>query len=179
MSVLSLIQLSREQFEDKHTPLRSVSDEVLDLDTPQFQRDLVDLVETFKSHRIAVGLAAPQIGKSIRVAVININKEKPEPHLVLVNPRIISQSEDVEKKYESCMSLPHYRGKVIRAKSVIVEYQDQSGVKKDLSAEGFLARVIQHEVDHLNGVLFIDRMSSLTELEPVEFFKDDGAQKTG
>jgi len=103
--------------------------------------------------------------------VINLNENKEEPTLILVNPKILSTSGKKDKKKESCMSLPHYRGEVERRYKISISYLDRIGKAAQLDAEGFLARVISHEIDHLEGILYIDRMESLSSLEPVDFFK--------
>lgn len=166
MSVRSLIQLRREEFAN-HRFLREPSRAV-----EQFDGDLckqvVDLTDTFEAHEIAVGLAAPQIGVQARICIVNIHKGKPRPHLVLINPGIVRQSETTEERFESCMSLPLFRGKVQRFTHITVQFQDAQGAKTSLDASGFLARVIQHEVDHLDGILYIDRMRDITTLEDTE-----------
>lgn len=119
---------------------------------------------------IAVGLAAPQIGISANFCAINL-KQKDSITLVLVNPELISSSGKKDKKKESCMSLPHYRGAVERREKIVVKYQTVHGEEKELEESGFFARVIMHEIDHLNGLLYVDRMESVNTLEPVTFFK--------
>jgi peptide deformylase len=101
-----------------------------------------------------VGLAAPQIGVLKCVIVVNVNTEKREC-LVLVNPSIKRKGEDVWAE-EGCLSLPNITALVPRASSVLVQAQSVKGERLSFVAEGFLARVIQHEVDHLFGILFID-----------------------
>jgi len=152
--------------------LRQPSHEVYDFDD-DFRAKLADLVEVFEASNIAVGLSAPQIGIQDRIAVVNIKKGKCRPHFVLVNPKIAKFSGAKETRMESCMSLPDFRGPVKRSKEITVEYQDQRGENHTLNAEGFLARVICHEVDHLDGILYVDRMDNLSELELVDFFKQD------
>jgi peptide deformylase len=106
-----------------------------------------------------VGLAAPQIGVSKQVAVVNPEPEKEETLIKMINPVIVSESDETESFEEGCLSVPGIRGNVIRPISIKVHYQDETGGKHELEADGLLARIIQHEVDHLNGVLFIDRLS--------------------
>jgi peptide deformylase len=167
---MPLVQLAREEFLNKETLLRKPSQEVQDFGVAT-EKIIGDLVATFESEAIAVGLAAPQIGIMQRISVINIKKGKPGPHLVLLNPRITWSSRQTEMRFESCMSLPHFRGKVERPTSVKIAFQDLNGKVRNMEADGFLARVIQHEIDHLEGVLYVDRMASLDELEPVDFFR--------
>lgn len=108
-----------------------------------------------------VGLAAPQIGVSLQVAVIDITPKDEEKNLVvLINPKII-KGEGEETDEEGCLSVEDYSSKVKRFEKIWVEAQDIEGNPNNFEAEGFYARVIQHELDHLDGKLFIDRISSL------------------
>jgi peptide deformylase len=170
MSILPIVQLNHHEFSKKDTSLRTSSLEVTDFGDA-FQKIVDDIIETMKHHKIAIGLAAPQVGIALKVSVINLNENKAEPTLVLANPKIISTSGKKDKKKESCMSLPHYRGEVERKDKISISYQDRFGKPQHLEAKGFLARVLSHEIDHLNGLLYVDRMKSLDDLEPVDFFK--------
>jgi peptide deformylase len=105
-----------------------------------------------------IGIAAPQVGESIRLVIIN-QKDKP---LIMINPRIITKSIRTEIAEEGCLSVPGVFGMVKRAKKIKATALDASGKQYVLKAEGLLARVIQHEVDHLNGILFIDKMIKKT-----------------
>lgn len=110
-----------------------------------------------------LGLAANQIGFLARAAIIHLPPEEGDPEgnrepLVLLNPRIIWRSEDILVEEEGCLSLPGVWAEVPRAKVVRVEYQDEEGKKHVLSGENLHARVLQHELDHLDGVLFIDHL---------------------
>jgi peptide deformylase len=106
-----------------------------------------------------VGLAAPQIGVSKQIAIMNPEPEDDTRLLKMVNPRIVSSSNETENLEEGCLSVPGVRGEVARASEITVVYQDEDGKEHTLRAEGMLARIIQHELDHLNGVLFVDRLS--------------------
>lgn len=170
MSILPILQLNRHEFSKKDTSLGVSSKEVVDFGD-SFQKIVDDLIETMKHHKIAIGLAAPQVEILLKVSVINLNENKAEPTLIIVNPKILSTSGKNDKKKESCMSLPHYRGEVERKQKISISYQDRFGKPKHLEAEGFLARVLGHEIDHLEGILYIDKMESLSGLEPVDFFK--------
>jgi len=130
-----------------------------------------DLVDAMNHHAIAIGLAAPQIGSKWRVAVVNISPGKKDSPLILVNPTIVSLSGKKDRKNESCMSLPHFQGSVERRHKIMITYQDRSGRPQTLTAAGFLTRVICHEIDHLDGKLYIDRMGNPNTLEPVDFFR--------
>ena len=107
-----------------------------------------------------VGLAAPQIGLLKRIVVIDVSKEKNSP-LYLVNPEIIAHSEEMQKEYEGCLSIPNQFAPVERFQAVTVRFINEKGKETILEAEGFLAIALQHEIDHLNGVLFIDYLSPL------------------
>lgn len=107
------------------------------------------------------GLAAPQIGKSIRLAVINTK----DGVIALINPRITKKSLIKEWGDEGCLSVPGYFGEVKRYKKITCEYTDRKGAKKIIKAQGLLARVIQHELDHLDGILFISKSRNLRKVE--------------
>ena len=109
-----------------------------------------------------VGLAAPQIGKSIKMIVIDHSRQEETPGawLALVNPEIIA-SEGRQCDSEGCLSVPELTSKVNRHRKVTVRYQDLHGEPQEIIAEDRFAVVLQHEIDHLNGVLFLDRLSSL------------------
>ena len=130
----------------------------------EFDEDLKQLVEEmFESMYAAqgIGLAAPQIAISKRLTVIDVSfKKEPEAKLVLINPEIIVR-EGKQVEEEGCLSLPEIREKVQRAAKVKVRAQDVNGEWFEVEGEELLARAIQHEIDHLDGVLFIDRLSRL------------------
>lgn len=108
-----------------------------------------------------IGLAAPQIGVSKRITVIDVSfKERPDEKLVLINPEIIER-EGKQFEEEGCLSLPEIREKVQRAARVKVRAQDVNGEFFEAEGDELLARAMQHEIDHLDGVLFIDRLSTL------------------
>ncbi len=108
-----------------------------------------------------IGLAAPQIGVSKRITVIDVSfKERPEERLVLINPEIVERA-GKQFEEEGCLSLPEIREKVQRAARVKVRAQDVNGEFFETEGEELLARAMQHEIDHLDGVLFIDRLSPL------------------
>jgi peptide deformylase len=136
-----------------------------ELGPEEFGPDLVALVESMVETMYAsegVGLAAPQIGRNIRVFVYDVSPERDDPHAV-INPRIVETS-GAEVMEEGCLSVPGLRGKVRRSARVVLEGQDVSGRPVRLEAEGLAARVFQHETDHLDGVLFCDRLSAAKRL---------------
>ena len=134
-----------------------------EIHTPWFQSLVSDMFETLYADPSGVGLAAPQIGLSLRLVVIDIKRDAKKP-LVLVNPTYEAIGSDTVESTETCLSVPLRSGKVIRHKSVIVRAQDYYGTPIEIKGEKFLSNVLQHEIDHLDGILYIDRMGSLDEL---------------
>jgi peptide deformylase len=118
-----------------------------------------DLFETMRAAK-GVGLAAPQVGVGQRVAVVDVGDEEIPP-LVLVNPRIVEASTVRETAEEGCLSIPDLYGDVSRAQTVVVEAWDLAGRPYRATVSGFAARAVQHEVDHLDGILFLDRLSAV------------------
>lgn len=124
-----------------------------------------NLVDTMLESGHSVGVAAPQIGDLLRVAVVDVSRSKlgrDNTHglLTMVNPEIISRSGQKVMR-EGCMSIPDYTGNVTRAEEIVVEFLDRDGSDRVIRASGFEAVAIQHELDHLDGLLFLDRVSSL------------------
>lgn len=108
-----------------------------------------------------IGLAAPQIGEGLRLVVIDVQpKEAPDP-MVLVNPEIIAESAELAMREEGCLSLPGQYADITRPARVKVRYLDLTGAKREIEGEGLLSACLQHEIDHLNGVLFVDHLSAL------------------
>jgi peptide deformylase len=134
--------------------LRKKAEDVTDFGE-ELQSLLRDMWETMATND-GVGLAAPQIGVSLRVIVIGWRERK----IVLVNPVVIEQ-EGEEELEEGCLSAPGFYEKVTRPARVVVEARDEQGEPIRLEEEGFMARVIMHEIDHLEGKLFLDRLSPL------------------
>jgi peptide deformylase len=130
-----------------------------------FDRDLKmlvrDLFETMY-HAEGIGLAAPQIGISRRVIVIDLrSEEQPEARLALINPSVVWASAESDKEPEGCLSIPGLEEVIKRSLAIRVEAVDIEGGRMELEAEGLFARVLQHEMDHLDGILFVDRVSAL------------------
>ena len=108
-----------------------------------------------------IGLAAPQIGVGLRVAVVDLMRDdKPDP-IVLVNPHVVAESEELATREEGCLSLPGQYADVSRPAQVRVRFHDQAGAAREIDADGLLAACLQHELDHLDGVLFVDHLSPL------------------
>jgi len=123
------------------------------------QKLIDDMIETMRGASGA-GLAAPQIGKLLRVIVIGLPEEEP---FALINPQIVKKSGEREV-VEGCLCLPGYRGEIKRAVSVIAKGRDRHGKEVRLKAEGLLAQTLEHEIDHLNGILYIDYLDGKDSL---------------
>jgi peptide deformylase len=148
-------------------PIVKYGDPVLEKPTKpveKFDEDFQALVaDMFESMYAAngVGLAAPQVGVSLRVTVIDVsNGKNPEAKLVCANPQII-YSEGEQREEEGCLSLPGFRGYVARPQYVTIRAKDLTGADFEMKGEGLLARAFCHEIDHLDGVLFINHLSML------------------
>jgi len=132
------------------------------------QKLIDDMLETMAEYH-GVGLAAPQIHESVRVFVAALDdpggdEEADAEPIALINPEIVVVGEDVVEDWEGCLSIPDIRGRVPRAREIKVGALDRRGDRIELRASDFSARVIQHETDHLDGVLFFDRMRSFDSL---------------
>lgn len=128
-----------------------------DIQTETVQQVITDLHDTLFAHEICIGLAAPQIGYDI--AIVCICETRAEADFkILINPKIISETGKKDDKRESCMSLPGYAGSTIRRKSVEVEYMNEKGQMKTKLFDGFSARMVLHEIDHMSGLLYRDRL---------------------
>ena len=124
-----------------------------------------DLVDTMRAGPGSVGVAAPQIGVTLRVCVVDVSenrqgREHNHGLLALVNPEFIHRQGAAIMR-EGCMSVPDYTGDVERATRIIVRFLDETGTPREIEASGFEAVAIQHEMDHLDGILFLDRITSL------------------
>lgn len=124
-----------------------------------------DLVDTMRAGPGSVGVAAPQIGVTLRVCVVDVSNSRlgrdcNHGLLALVNPEIITR-EGANIMREGCMSVPDYTGDVERSTLITVRFLDQAGNSREITAIGFEAVAIQHEMDHLDGILFLDRIASL------------------
>jgi peptide deformylase len=108
-----------------------------------------------------IGLAGPQVGEMSRIVVVDVRPDdKPDP-LVLINPEIVAASKDTSTREEGCLSLPNQFADVTRPAVVKVRWTDLAGAKREVEADGLLSACLQHEIDHLNGVLFVDHISAL------------------
>lgn len=138
--------------------LRTSSKKVKDFDA--LQSLIEDMKETLSGTENGIGLAAPQVGENIRLFIISPDfAEETGGKLVFLNPEITSFSRRVTEEEEGCLSLPETWDIVARANKVTIKAQDENGEKFKVTAKGLLARLFQHEVDHLNGTLFVDHVS--------------------
>ena len=149
-----------------------------EIDTPSMQRLIDDMFDTMNEY-LGIGLAAPQVHQERRLFVAGVDDPNSTMQpVVMINPEIEVIDDEKEEDWEGCLSIPDIRGKVLRAKNIRVRFLDRHGRSQQLTATGFPARVIQHETDHLNGVLFVDRMTSfesLTFLEEYGRYWDSGS----
>jgi peptide deformylase len=145
-------------------------------ESPQFQRFLDDMVETMRALD-GVGLAAPQVFQSKQAVVIESTGNPRYPDapdlslLILLNPVFTFMSEEKQEGWEGCLSLDNLRGKVVRSLKIAVKGYDRTMRPLQLEAEGFMAVVLQHEIDHLHGKVFVDRMTDLTTLTHMAEFE--------
>ena len=153
MTVQKIVLLADPVLRQKAAPVEQVDDEIRQL--------MEDMVETMYD-AVGIGLAAPQIGISKRLIVMDCAKDDNPPEIwKMINPEIISRSEETTKMEEGCLSIPGYNGDVTRPAEVTVRYMDIEGNSQEMTATGLLAACVQHEIDHLDGVLFIDYLSRL------------------
>ncbi len=164
MSILKVARLG-------HPVLRNVAKDLAskEISTRETQRLIDNMIETMKEYD-GVGLAAVQVHVPMQIAVLEVANnprypQKPEvPLSVLINPKIEPLSEEMEEDWEGCLSIIEMRGKVPRYKEIKVMGRNREGKEVDFVASGFHARVIQHELDHLQGKVFLDRMKDLSTL---------------
>ena len=147
-----------------HPVLKKLCNKVESLDQKIFEL-IQDLVDTMHEGPGSVGVAAPQIGVTLRVCVVDVSKNRhgKENHhglLRMINPEIMSRSGSATMR-EGCMSVPDYTGDVDRATEITLQFSDPEGTIQLITASGFEAVAIQHEMDHLDGVLFLDRVTSI------------------
>lgn len=135
------------------------------------RRLIEDMVETMIQAK-GVGLAAPQIGKLLRIAVLQMPEEAP---IAIVNPKIIKSAGE-RLVMEGCLSIPGYQGEVKRSISVLVKGLDQQGKEIRIKANGLMAQALEHEIDHLNGVLYIDHIEDEAKLYKIEPEKNNVEQ---
>jgi peptide deformylase len=164
MSILKVARLGNPVLRKLAEPLSR-----LELQTEATQKLIADMIETMKEYD-GVGLAADQVHESKQIAVLEVADnprypDKPQvPLTVLVNPQVRPIAQELEEDWEGCLSIPDLRGKVPRYKSIEVQSWDREGKELRFVATHFHARVIQHEWDHLNGKVYLDRMRDFSTL---------------
>jgi peptide deformylase len=140
--------------------LKMTSEPVPEIDR-KLRRFLDDMVETMYAAN-GIGLAAIQVGIPKRLAVIDLDPGGPDSKVIyVINPKIVQVSDELSTYHEGCLSVPEIWDDVQRPARLTVEYQDENGAKQSVAAEGLLATCLQHEIDHINGLLFIDHLSKL------------------
>ena len=171
MAILKVAHMGHPVLRAKARPL-----EAAEIRSPAFQQLIDDMFETMAEYQ-GVGLAAPQVHKSVRVFVAGFpepddddDDEPGVPQMALINPEITIVGREVAEDWEGCLSIPDIRGRVPRARQIAVRAYDRNGKRVEMKVANFTARVIQHETDHLDGVLFFDRMKSFESLTFLEEF---------
>jgi peptide deformylase len=153
MAQLPIITAPDPRLKIKTRPVPAVDDKI--------RRLMDDMLDTMYG-AIGIGLAAPQVGQSSRVIVLDVARdgEKPQP-LQLANPEILWRSSELATGNEGCLSLPEHYAEVTRPEKIRLRYLDYQNEIREIEASGLLAMCLQHEIDHLDGVLFVDHISSL------------------
>ena len=171
MAILKVAHMGHPVLRAKARPLSAA-----EIRSDEVQRLIDDMFDTMREYH-GIGLAAPQVHESVRIFVAGFtadgNEMDPDdeaPMMALINPEISIVGREQVEDWEGCLSIPDIRGRVPRAKSIVVKAYDRSGTRVEIKASGFTARVIQHESDHLDGVLFFDRMDSFESLTFLEEF---------
>ncbi len=153
MTVLPIIVAPDPRLKIKATPVDAVDDDVR-----QLMDDMLDSM--YAAH--GIGLAAPQVGDTRRVIVVDVARENEDPQpMCLANPQIVAVSDNDREHEEGCLSLPDHYAAVVRPDQVRIRYLDRDNDIREIEAEGMLATCIQHEIDHLDGLLFVDHVSAL------------------
>ena len=172
MSILKVARMGHPVLRAKARPLQAA-----EIRSPQVQQLIDDMFDTMHEYQ-GVGLAAPQVHVGLRLFVAGISSAPEEergpddvPEMVLINPEISIVGRETVEDWEGCLSIPDIRGRVPRAKQIVVRAYDREGKRVEMKVSNFTARVIQHETDHLDGVLFFDRMKSFDSLTFLEEFQ--------
>ncbi len=157
--ILNIVKYPNKLLNTKLEPVKEINSEILEL--------IEDMIATMYASK-GIGLAANQVGVNARIAVVDIEWESNDKGeiintnpLVLINPKITEQSEDKTAYNEGCLSLPGINEEISRPSNIVVEFTNKEGKTETISADGLLATCIQHEIDHLNGKMFIDYLSRL------------------
>ena len=172
MAILKVARMGHPVLRAKARPLQAS-----EIRAPEVQRLIDDMFDTMHEYQ-GVGLAAPQVHVSLRIFVAGMPPDPDEepdpdqvPEMALINPEIAIVGREAIEDWEGCLSIPDVRGKVPRARQIAVKGYDRTGKRVEIKASNFIARVIQHETDHLDGVLFFDRMKSFETLTFLDEFQ--------
>lgn len=174
MAILKVARLGHPVLRRKATPISKG-----DIQSPRVQQLIDDMFETMEEYG-GIGLAAPQIHEGVRLFVAGVRKadvvtpmtdDTDMPLIAVINPEVVPVTKEVVSDWEGCLSIPDIRGQVPRPDAVRLRAFDRTGQKFELVAQGLPARVIQHENDHLDGVIFFDRMKSLETLAFMDEFR--------
>jgi peptide deformylase len=153
MALLPIIVAPDPRLKIKTRPVETVDDEL--------RRFLDDMLETMYAAD-GIGLAAPQVGDERSVLVMDVARQGEDPKpMKIINPEIVWHSDEEHVHEEGCLSLPEYFAEVVRPDKIRVKYLDETGAERELEAGGILSICIQHEMDHLEGILFVDHVSSI------------------
>ncbi len=161
MATLPLVTIDHPALHQKAKRVHVIDDST--------QKLIDDMIETMH-YTGGVGLAAPQVGIPLQVVVIELPEDEGNI-IILINPEIVKTSGEHEVS-EGCLSLPGYRGELIRAETVTVKGRDRNGKQVRIKGEGLLAQALQHEIDHINGVVYVDRLESRDKL--FTYVRQDG-----
>jgi peptide deformylase len=174
MSILKVARMGHPVLRAQAKPLGAA-----EIRSAKIQQLIDDMFETMKEYQ-GVGLAAPQVHESVRLFVAGIARGSEEedededgedvPLMALINPEISPIGRETVEDWEGCLSIPDIRGRVPRHERILVRAYDRTGKRVEVRASGFTARVIQHETDHLDGVLFFDRMKGFESLTFLDEF---------
>ena len=174
MAILKVARLGHPVLRQKASPVVPA-----EISTPRIQGLIDDMFETMAEYQ-GIGLAAPQVHESVRLFVAGVRRgevvtpmtdDVEMPYVTLINPEIVPMGAEPESGWEGCLSIPDIRGKVERPRVIRVRAFDRTGRRIEITAEGLPARVIQHEYDHLDGVLFFDRMTTFETLTFMDEFR--------
>ncbi len=160
MTTLEILTIPDTRLKHKSTVVESFDQNL--------KNTINDMFETLYASGNGIGLAAPQVGIKKRIVVIDIKEEDASNPIAFVNPRIIEFSEEKFINEEGCLSVPEYFAEVERSKQVKVEWYNDDGKKKSATFNGLMSICIQHEIDHLDGILFIDHLSKLKRKLAIE-----------
>src|SRR5215470_11740178 len=169
LEIMSILKVARMGHPVLRTKARSL--DRADIKSATVQKLIDDMFETMQEYH-GVGLAGPQIHEGVRLFVASLDAgrdvENPSVPIAIINPEITPVTNDLVEDWEGCLSIPDIRGRVPRLREIKVRAFDRNGEKIELRASNFSARVIQHETDHLDGILFFDRMKSFESLTFLE-----------